>query len=41
MKKSLVVQREIGKHTLSYIDGMRDILKQDADMVFISEIKKP
>ncbi len=39
MKKSLVVQREIGKHTLSYIDGMRDILKQDADMVFISEIK--
>ena len=36
---SLVDQREIGVDTMSYADGMRHVLRQDPDVIFIGEIR--
>lgn len=39
--KSLINQREIGKHTDSYTSAMTHVLRQDADMVVLGEIRGP
>ncbi len=39
--KSIVNQREVGKDTPSFIQGMKDLLDEDADIVGISESAEP
>lgn len=36
---SIVDQREIGVDTMSYADGMRHVIRQDPDVIFIGEIR--
>jgi twitching motility protein PilT len=36
---SLIDQREVGVDTLSYHDGLRHVLRQDPDVIFIGEIR--
>ncbi|MBL9037227.1 MAG: PilT/PilU family type 4a pilus ATPase [Archangium sp.] len=38
-KKSLVNQREIGTHTMSYSDAMRSTLRQDPDVILVGELR--
>lgn len=38
-KRSLVSQREIGPHTPSYESALRDVLRQDPDVVMIGEMR--
>jgi twitching motility protein PilT len=37
--ESLVDQREVGVDTLSYSEGLRHVLRQDPDVIFIGEIR--
>ncbi|MEX2421200.1 MAG: PilT/PilU family type 4a pilus ATPase, partial [Actinomycetota bacterium] len=36
---SIVDQREVGEDTLSYADGLRHVLRQDPDVIFLGEIR--
>ncbi|MEK7858184.1 MAG: PilT/PilU family type 4a pilus ATPase [Elusimicrobiota bacterium] len=38
-KNSLICQREIGTHTLSYAGALKSVLKQRADVVLIGELR--
>jgi twitching motility protein PilT len=38
-KKSLVIQREVGTDTADYTDAMRRVLRQDPDVIFVSELR--
>jgi twitching motility protein PilT len=38
-KKSLVIQREVGTDTSSYADALRRMLRQDPDVIFVSELR--
>jgi twitching motility protein PilT len=38
-KKSTINQREIGHHTKSYTQAMRSAIREDADILFIDELK--
>lgn len=38
---SLVVQREIGTHVESYMDGLRSALREDPDVILIGELREP
>ena len=38
MKKSLVEQREVGTDTLSYIDGLKGVMRQAPDVVVVGEM---
>jgi twitching motility protein PilT len=38
-KKSLVSQREIGKDVYSFIDGLRSMLREDPDIIFVGEMR--
>ncbi|MEX1045890.1 MAG: PilT/PilU family type 4a pilus ATPase [Actinomycetota bacterium] len=38
---SIVDQREVGIDTLSYAEGLRRVLRQDPDVIFIGEIRDP
>ena len=38
---SIVDQREIGEDTDSYEDGLRHVLRQDPDVIFLGEIRDP
>jgi twitching motility protein PilT len=40
-KKSIVEQREIGRDALTYEQALKSVLKEDIDMVFVSEINRP
>ena len=38
-KKALVSQREIGKDVYSFIDGLRSMLREDPDIIFVGEMR--
>jgi twitching motility protein PilT len=38
-KKSLISQREIGKDVYSFIDGLRSMLREDPDIIFVGEMR--
>ena len=40
-KKSLVIQREIGRHVDSYKSGLRAALREDPDVILIGELRDP
>lgn len=39
--KSIINQREIGKDTKSYSNGLRAILREDPDVILIGEMRDP
>lgn len=39
--KSLVIQREIGKHVKNYRDGLRAALREDPDVILVGELRDP
>jgi twitching motility protein PilT len=39
-KKSVIEQRQVGKDTISVMDGLKHCLEEDADVVYVGEIKK-
>lgn len=40
-KKSLVVQREVGRQVRSFQEGLRSALRQDPDVILIGELRDP
>jgi len=38
-EKSLVSQRELGRHLESFADGLRSALREDPDVIFVGEIR--
>ena len=38
-KKSVVTQREVGLDTLSFADALRDLMRQDPDVILIGEMR--
>jgi twitching motility protein PilT len=38
-RKSFISQREVGSHTPSFAAGMRDVLRQDPDVVLVAELR--
>jgi twitching motility protein PilT len=40
-KLSLVVQREIGTHVVSYNEGLRAALREDPDVILVGELREP
>jgi twitching motility protein PilT len=40
-KHSIVSQREIGKDVKSFIDGLRSMLREDPDIIFVGEMRDP
>jgi len=40
-KHSIISQREIGKDVKSFIDGLRAMLREDPDIVFVGEMRDP
>lgn len=38
-KKSLIKQREVGDHTGSFAEGIRDALRQDPDVILVGELR--
>lgn len=40
-KHSIVSQREIGKDVKSFADGLRAILREDPDVIFVGEMRDP
>jgi twitching motility protein PilT len=40
-KKSIVRQREVGKHTPSYEQGLLDSLREDPDVLVVGEMREP
>jgi twitching motility protein PilT len=40
-KHSIVSQREIGKDVSSFIDGLRAMLREDPDIIFVGEMRDP
>jgi twitching motility protein PilT len=40
-KHSIVSQREIGKDVKSFIDGLRAMLREDPDIIFVGEMRDP
>jgi twitching motility protein PilT len=40
-KVSIIDQREVGVDTTSYASGLRHVLRQDPDVIFIGEIRDP
>ncbi len=38
-KKCMIHQREVGEHTLSFANGLKYLLRQDPDIVFIGELR--
>ncbi len=38
-KKSLISQREIGRDVYSFIDGLRSMLREDPDIIFVGEMR--
>lgn len=39
MKKALISQREVGKDTRSFHEGLRDVLRQDPDIILVGEMR--
>jgi twitching motility protein PilT len=40
-KYSLISQREIGRDVKSFVDGLRSLLREDPDIVFVGEMRDP
>ncbi len=40
-KYSIISQREIGKDVKSFIDGLRAMLREDPDIIFVGEMRDP
>ncbi|MHC4417570.1 MAG: type IV pilus twitching motility protein PilT [Planctomycetota bacterium] len=40
-KYSIVSQREIGKDVKSFVDGLRAMLREDPDIIFVGEMRDP
>ncbi len=40
-KHSIVSQREIGKDVISFADGLRAMLREDPDVIFVGEMRDP
>lgn len=40
-RKSIISQREIGKDVKSFVDGLRSMLREDPDIVFVGEMRDP
>jgi twitching motility protein PilT len=40
-KRSIVSQREVGVDTESFADGMRSILRQDPNVIYVGELRHP
>jgi twitching motility protein PilT len=40
-KYSLISQREIGKDVTSFVDGLRAMLREDPDIIFVGEMRDP
>ncbi|MCU1461944.1 MAG: Tfp pilus assembly protein pilus retraction ATPase PilT [Acidimicrobiales bacterium] len=38
-KQSLIIQREVGTDTADYTDAMQRVLRQDPDVIFVSELR--
>ena len=38
-KKSIISQREVGKDCKSFLEGLRDVLRQDPDIVLVGEMR--
>ena len=38
-RKSLIMQREVGTHVLSFSDGLRSALRQDPDVILVGELR--
>ncbi len=39
--KSFITQREVGLDTTSFLQGLKDALRQDPDIIFIGELRDP
>lgn len=39
--RSLIVQREIGTHVESYMEGLRSALREDPDVILVGELREP
>ncbi len=40
-KHSIISQREIGKDVKSFVDGLRAMLREDPDIIFVGEMRDP
>jgi twitching motility protein PilT len=40
-RKSVINQREVGPHTLSFANALRSALREDPDVVLVGEIARP
>jgi twitching motility protein PilT len=40
-KKAFIQQREIGAHIRSYDQGLRDVLREDPDVIVVGELREP
>ena len=40
-KQSMISQREIGRDVISFVDGLRSMLREDPDVVFVGEMRDP
>jgi len=40
-KHSIISQREVGKDVKSFIDGLRSMLREDPDIIFVGEMRDP
>ena len=40
-KYSLISQREVGKNVKSFVDGLRAMLREDPDIIFVGEMRDP
>ncbi len=40
-KYSIISQREIGKDVSSFIDGLRSMMREDPDVIFVGEMRDP
>lgn len=38
-KKSLIRQREVGRDTLSFVNGLKSVLRQDPDVIMVGELR--
>jgi len=40
-KRSIISQREVGRDTRSFIDGLRSMMREDPDVIFVGEMRDP
>ncbi len=40
-KQSLVIQREVGAHVPTFVDGIKSALRENLDVIFVGEVRDP